>query len=175
MLSWRASASWMVILVKVLETLACGNCFIEENVSHLRAESTAFAVWYLIAGLLDWSSDKCQRIALLDKLPGLLKSTQRTGHFAGTGQTLTEGFWQLWNMATEWRDNGPLPLLKEMGCAELCPVPSPQKEPCVLVGTKPVKLMSLIQQWFVGCLQMLPSLEREPYNFSDPSSHPATR
>lgn len=43
----------MVIFVKVLETLACGNCFIEESVSHLRAESTAFAVWYLIAGLLD--------------------------------------------------------------------------------------------------------------------------
>lgn len=43
----------MVVFVKVLETLACGNCIIEESVSHLRAESSVFAVWYLITGLLD--------------------------------------------------------------------------------------------------------------------------
>lgn len=170
-LSLRASASWMVIFVKVLETQACGNRIVEE--CHLRAESSAFAVWYLIAGLLDW-------IALLAMLPGLLESIQLTGSFADAGQTLMEGFWQLQNMATEWIDNeqspvSPPAVLEEVGFAELCPVPSPWKGPCVLVGTKPVKLVSLIQQWFVGCLQTLPSLEREPCNFPDPSSHPATR
>lgn len=98
-----------MIFVKVLETLACGNCIIEESVRHLRAEPSVFAVWYLIIGLLDWSSDKCQQIALPDMLPGLLKSVQLTGCFADAGQTIREGFWQLQNMATEWIDNGQSP------------------------------------------------------------------
>lgn len=97
------------VLVKVLETLTCGNWIIEENMSHLRAVTCfcccCFAFNCRIIGL------KWQGMIMLNMLPGLLQSMQLAGHFAEAGYTLMEGLWQLQNMATEWMDNGQIPVI----------------------------------------------------------------
>lgn len=102
MLSSRASVSSVTLwklLVKVLETLTCGNWVREGRASHQRAE---FVFTSGVIGLKSWLVNRGHSCASWSSLAGL---------FADTGWTLMKGLWKLQDMATEWVYGGQDPMI----------------------------------------------------------------